>query len=232
MTLADNVLNLVLGLSVIIAGLLLWFFLEQIKVKWYCSVGRKLGLDHENPPRGIRIPGWSVLKSWSQKGRILFHVLRGTCNGIELAAFEFHFRRSAASAGPRERLKYREPRYVVRMISRNCLWPEFTVRPESLLRKINIAFGGQDIDFPESPKFSRRFNVRSGEEARVRQVLNREVQSIFLAHGFGIVEVLGNTIFIHRSLLRTPPWRIQATIEAALELFRAMEKAAGNPAEQ
>src|SRR5207302_2233016 len=46
--------------------------------------------------------------------------------------------------------------------------PQFLLTPEGLWARIVAHFGGQDIDFAESPEFSSAYRLRGSDEAAVR----------------------------------------------------------------
>lgn len=60
----------------------------------------------------------------------------------------------------------------------NCgsFLPQFQLCPEHMGHKIMQLFGYQDIDFPETPEFSKRILLRGPDEAAVRSLLTMEVR--------------------------------------------------------
>lgn len=60
----------------------------------------------------------------------------------------------------------------------NCgaFLPQFQLCPEHLGHKIMQLFGYQDIDFPETPEFSKKILLRGPDEAAVRSLLSMEAR--------------------------------------------------------
>jgi hypothetical protein len=57
--------------------------------------------------------------------------------------------------------------------------PQFLLTPEGLLARIAAYFGGQDIDFADSPEFSRAYRLRGSDEAAVRSLFTPARRQVF-----------------------------------------------------
>ncbi|MCX5796602.1 MAG: hypothetical protein NTY77_13995 [Elusimicrobia bacterium] len=60
--------------------------------------------------------------------------------------------------------------------------PRFELRPENVFHKLGSLFGYQDIDFKESPEFSRRYLLRGTDEAAVRSLFGLNLRQYFESH--------------------------------------------------
>src|SRR2546422_3151571 len=61
--------------------------------------------------------------------------------------------------------------------------PTFMLTPEDLRAKLAVLFGGQDVDFDDSPEFSRRYRLRGTDEDAVR-ALDRKSTRLNSSHGY------------------------------------------------
>ncbi len=57
--------------------------------------------------------------------------------------------------------------------------PQFLLTPEGIWDRIAALFGGQDIDFDDSPEFSRAYRLRGSDEAGVRALFTPDLRHIF-----------------------------------------------------
>lgn len=63
----------------------------------------------------------------------------------------------------------------------NSTLPKFALSPEGWFSRLGEVFGMQDIDFDESPDFSRAYRLKSPDEGGVRVVLTPEIRQFFAA---------------------------------------------------
>src|SRR5205807_10613636 len=89
-----------------------------------------------------------------------------------------HSRRSSTD-GPRAPARTRRP-----TASAACSGPwsarcRSSCTPEGLWARIVAHFGGQDIDFPESPEFSSAYRLRGSDEAAVRALFTAARRQVF-----------------------------------------------------
>lgn len=94
------------------------------------------------------------------------YTLAGVVSGRPITAFEYRW----TTGGGKSRQIH---------IVHGILWetagsrlPAFTLGPENILTRIAAAFGGQDIDFDESPEFSKAYRLRGDDEAAIRAFLS------------------------------------------------------------
>ncbi|MBN1476344.1 hypothetical protein JXA47_06295 [Candidatus Sumerlaeota bacterium] len=76
--------------------------------------------------------------------------------------------------------------------------PDFLLRPETMGQRIAAAVSGQDIDFPDSTRFSRRFrltgNVQNDEHA-IRELFTPDVRAHFERHPGRITQVIDGRLY-------------------------------------
>ncbi len=76
--------------------------------------------------------------------------------------------------------------------------PQFSVSPERLRHRITDGLRGSDIDFPDSPDFSRRFRLRGTDAAAVAERFTFDVRRFFGWHPGVCAEGLGDTLIYYR----------------------------------
>jgi len=117
------------------------------------------------------------------------YTLTGVASGRPITAFEYRWVTGGGKSSHH---------HVVHAI----LWetpsgrlPAFTLGPENLLTRLAAVFGGQDIDFDDSPEFSSAYRLRGEDEAAIRAFLTPELRQ-FLALTPGQQIAAGGTRFL------------------------------------
>ena len=97
--------------------------------------------------------------------------------------------------------------------SRNL--PYFQLYPENLGHKIKQLFGCQDIDFADSPEFSRQYLLRGPDEAAVRKVFSVEARNMLSGMPGWHVEGSGEWLAVYKGAGRQRPENYQDYIKQA-----------------
>ena len=88
---------------------------------------------------------------------------------------------------------------VVRFQSDKLLQvPPFVLRPENLGDKVSAALGSNDINFPEYAAFSKKYLLRSQDEAAARQFFTPAIIAFFEQEPGWFAEVSGDRLFVYR----------------------------------
>jgi len=96
----------------------------------------------------------------------------GTSGGTPFTAFEYKWTTGSGKNSQTHRIG-------------GLLWAteralsQFLVTPEGLWARLAAYFGGQDIDFAESPEFSRAYRLRGSDEAAVRALFTPARRQVF-----------------------------------------------------
>jgi hypothetical protein len=94
---------------------------------------------------------------------------------------------------------------------------DLTLSPEGLGDKLAGAFGKEDIDFPDSPEFSRLYSLRGQPEYEVRRCLGRAARDWLERHPGLTVEANAGTLVVYR------PGRVAAEAELGPAWSQALE---------
>ena len=98
--------------------------------------------------------------------------ISGTSGGTPFTAFEYRWTTGSGKNSQTHRIG-------------GLLWtveralPQFLLTPEGLWARLAAYFGGQDIDFAESPEFSSAYRLRGSDEAAVRAVFTPARRQVF-----------------------------------------------------
>jgi len=102
--------------------------------------------------------------------------------------------------------------------------PQFLLTPEGLWARIVAYFGGQDIDFAESPEFSKAYRLRGSDEAAVRALFTparRQVFELFRGqHAAGA----GQELMWWRDGALPPPDRFDAFLMEGQRVYLAFAR--------
>lgn len=93
--------------------------------------------------------------------------------------------------------------------------PHFYLRPQGFLDSVGKLFGGQDIDFPEDPAFSKAFVLQGESEGAARGCFDRRVREWMLSRqAWGLeVEARGGKI-----VFSGPPHQETRSARALLDM--------------
>src|SRR5947208_8979121 len=106
------------------------------------------------------------------RGRRWTFTIAGSSGGTPFTAFEYRWTTGSGKNSQTHRIG-------------GLLWtmerslPQFLLMPEGLWARLAAYFGGQDIDFAESPEFSRAYRLRGSDEAAVRALFTPAHRQVF-----------------------------------------------------
>ena len=93
--------------------------------------------------------------------------------------------------------------------------PQFQLSPELLRDKVKQLFGYQDIDFADSPEFSKKYLLRGPDEEAVRKVFSVEARNLLSAMKDWHVEGAGAWLAMFRPGVYVGPEHYQDHIKQA-----------------
>jgi hypothetical protein len=91
--------------------------------------------------------------------------------------------------------------------------PKFALSPEGWFSRLGQVFGMQDIDFDESPEFSRMYRLKGPNEPLIRQLFTTEIRRFFEATPKQQVAGGGRFLFWFRNGVLPPPDELDEWIE-------------------
>ena len=129
------------------------------------------GFRFEPERRGAEVPLAALAEQFRRgHSRKWGYTLTGVVSGRPITAFEYRWVTGGGKSSHRHSIH-------------GLLWetaasrlPAFTLGPENLLTRLAGVFGGQDIDFVDSPEFSSAYRLRGDDEAAIRAFLTPELR--------------------------------------------------------
>ncbi len=105
-------------------------------------------------------------KSWR-------NTITGTRNGAAFTAFEYVW---TTGSGKSRSTHTRSGMIWERDDAR---FPRFELWPEDLLSRLRKLFGARDIDFFDSPEFSKAYHLKGPDESAIRALFTQEIRRFF-----------------------------------------------------
>lgn len=203
------------------------FFIHERRRIGFEKLARRRGLEfHEVAPDSVRLPGDFIREV--ETGMIV--------NSAHRRALEFEdenrrilvceLLRYRAGSGGGERGHYALIVGMIRFKGRDL--PRFLLDPEKIFHKLSDLKKREDIDFDDTPRFSRRYLLRGDSEPAIRAFFTPARRAFFERHPGLHVRSYGETLVLYRSpgLLRWAAFRprlAERLLDETLELARALE---------
>jgi hypothetical protein len=102
---------------------------------------------------------------------------------------------------------------ITRMQSPFLKLPTFILFPETFFAKMGKMLGRSDINFPESPEFSKKYVLRGEDEAAIRAIFSPALRQALVPLQQLTVEGAADLLFVFRVERRTEPEELSASIE-------------------
>jgi hypothetical protein len=148
------------------------------------------------------------------------NLMTGKADGRDASVFDLVYRNVGGRSGGTTTA--RETIYAV--TSRELNLPLFHARPEGVLEKVLNAVSRVDIDFVESPDFSRRFLLYGQDEAAIRRLFTTRVMDTLEQNPGLCVFGGGSHLFFYQPRTQSPPVQVPQNLNFLSylhDLFRA-----------
>ena len=143
----------------------------------------------------------------------VYNVLRAEAEGVRMSVFDYQF---TTGSGKNQSTH----RQTVLVVEANSLQlPPLTMRPESLLDAIANVFGFRDIDFEDSPEFSRGFVLKSPNEELTRKLFDAEVFQFFVERRDASLEANRSRMVFYRRGKSVLPRDLKSFLADGLQLY-------------
>lgn len=148
------------------------------------------------------------------------NLLSGSQSGVDVALADYQY---TVSSGKNSHTRRQT---ICLLRARGTQLPQCFLRREViLLDAIGEKLGGQDIDFPEDPDFSKAFVLQGADPEATRRRFGGAVRTHLMRHaGTRIeLEVGGDALLLHRGG-RVKPDELRELLEQASETFRLIRQ--------
>jgi hypothetical protein len=144
------------------------------------------------------------------------NVLTGQAGDMEVRLFDYQF---TTGSGQHSSTHHQT---VMLFESQKLQFADFELRPEHLFHKIGGAFGYQDIDFDDSPEFSKQYLLRGPDERAVRDVFQRPIRKHLEGQRRVSAEGAGGRLVFYRMGKRVKPEELREFIKDGVQLLTLM----------
>ena len=196
---------LVIGAAII--GLIV--FLERRRSGKIQEIANRLGLTFRRKPTDADnlLPAGCHVAEIGH-GRVVSNVLEAARTAeLNLTLFDYQY---TIGHGKSSNTVYQT---ITRMQSDLFRLPAFLLFPETLLAKMGKMFGRADINFPDSPEFSRKYILRGDDEAAIRALFTPALRQALERQDRLTIEGAGPLLFIFRKGRRLKPDQLPGRIE-------------------
>lgn len=153
-----------------------------------------------------------------RRGRVR-NVVRRSTSGREVRLFDYTY----TTGGGQHSRNHQQS--IVALYERERPLPPFELRPEHVFHRLATALGFQDIDFDDSPEFSKRYLLRGADEQALRNLFSPVVRQRLEEEKGWSMEAAGGWVLLTRHEKSVKP--LDAT--SFLEECTAIEKVVRRP---
>jgi hypothetical protein len=190
---------------------------EASKREDFLLVARRLGFSYD-PEGKMPLPaGLLKVPTFNSIEKGVSHVLRAKGIDHEFAIFEHD-----CSVGDDTRC------HTIVAYRTSCLIPAFELRPENILDKLVAVAGGEDVDFPQHPKFSSAYRLLCEDEdqAVIRRMFAGGLCALFEREQGWTIGGHGYWVGLYKHLKVVESEDIQKFYEQTKGIAKAIESAA------
>jgi len=192
-------------------------FAERQRTAALDELARELGFEFAAHGDGQMLAQLNRFPLFTQgRGRRLYNLMRGRTHDLLVAIFDYNY----VTGHGKQRRTWKHTAVAFRCDGLNL--PAFAAQPETLWHKLGAWFGGDDIDFPSHPTFSRKYHLRGKDATAVREVFAPAVLDAFEQAAGLHVQGAGDTLVYYHPT-RVKPAGIRELLEGGfrvLPLFR------------
>jgi hypothetical protein len=105
------------------------------------------------------------------------------------------------------------PQTVARMRAPLLKLPAFRLFPQTILADIRLAFGGTDINFSDSPNFSKKYVLSGEDEAALCRLFTPSLRQSLETFDHLTIEGANDVLFVFRAAHKIRPADLAARIE-------------------
>jgi hypothetical protein len=156
------------------------------------------------------------------RGRKARNVLSGSQSGVDISLADYQF---TVSSGKNSHTRRQT---ICLLRADGVQLPRCFLRREvALFDAIGEKLGGQDIDFPEDPDFSRAFVLQGADPEATRRLFGGAVRTHLMRYAGTRIELEagGDALLLHRGV-RVKPDELRELLQQASETFRLLRQGA------
>lgn len=148
--------------------------------------------------------------------RASFSRLRNVVRGENLVLFDYSY---SVSSGSQQ--KPTRQTVAAHRIDGDAL-PDFALRPEGLVSRVNELLGAEDIDFSDDPDFSRRYQLAAKDETEIRRRFHADLRRQLTLVKRWSVEGGASWVIFYRKGKLVKPSQLSDFVEGTRKLAAAL----------
>jgi hypothetical protein len=165
------------GAAVLLGGVALRHVAQERKRREayaeFCTI-RGFTFAEQRPNEEKRFKG--IFEPFNEgRNHVWGSTISGRRNGALFTAFEYAWTTGGGKSASRHHL------CAIVWEQDGAPFPTFALSPEGWLARLGAVFGMQDIDFADSPEFSRAYQLKGPDEAAIRALFTAEIRRFFEA---------------------------------------------------
>ncbi len=207
-----GVVSLVAG----VIGIAIW--IEQRRTKQIREAAVELAFEVlETLPNEMDVYRSRFALFNSGRGRTVSNVLRRQAAGLHVLLYDYSY---TTGSGKHSHTHHQT---VAMFWSQELNLPEFRLSPEGWLSKLTQMFGTQDIDFEESPEFSKKFVLAGTSELTIREFFDADRRSSLTVFDGLCLETCQDCAVIWFQNRRIPASGVREFFEKTFEVYTVLK---------
>lgn len=153
----------------------------------------------------------------SGRARKVSNVLQRQVEGLQVLLYDYTF---TTGSGKHSHTHHQT---VAMFGSQELNLPEFRLSPEGWLSKLAQMFGTQDIDFEDSPEFSKQFVLAGTSELAIREFFDADRRTSLTVFDGLCVETCNDCVVIWFQNRRIPAAGVREFFEKTFEVYTVLK---------
>jgi hypothetical protein len=176
------------------------------------EVAQRIGFQFIGTGTGPSFPSQPKISMLQRTRGRFSNVMTGSSAALQISLFDYTYPAGKTSITQ-----------TVACFSQDLQLPPFALRPENILDRIGDAIVHNDIDFDSNPEFSRRYLLKSPDQAGTRRLFNPSLLTYleqFQTNWY--VEGTGPLLIVYRSGRAVSPPDLPAFLEETSSIARTI----------
>lgn len=221
-----TIVVMLLGLATFVGiGLLITNLLERRRTRALMEHGTSLGFRQE-PVLPGELDGFASATEVMNIGRRhqARNILRREVPPLDVVLFDYRY-----TVGSGKHSNTIDQTIAV-FRSNRLRNPPFVIKPEGFFSRVGALIGVQDIDFEDSPEFSRKYVLQGPDEEAIRAFLTPARRDLITTFDRLCMQAHTGCFYFWFDRKRTRPAELQAFFEKAFTVYSAFAEPDGDPA--
>ena len=197
-----------------IAFFIIFYYAEKKRQEKLAATAQSMGMEFQKEDTDKAFLELVKTFQIGQTGRSrrVTNIMQASVGGMRTFIMDYYYQIGGGKSSSRK------DQTLIILEQTDWQWPEFILRPEHFGDKIKSKVGKDDIDFDDSPEFSKRYYLIGAEEENIRQYFSKDMRTYFEANLHWHIETQPGRILICRQGRRQKPEEIIVLLKEALAI--------------